>query len=131
MDVFFKAAAMAVVTVVLYLILSRQNKDIAVLLSIAACCAIITMAVSYLDPVFSFFEQLQSIGNLDSELLTILLKSVGIGLLSEIASLICADAGNSALGKAIHIMAVGVILWISLPLFSSLMDLISEILGKA
>ena len=71
------------------------------------------------------------IGNLNSTFLSVLLKAVGIGLIAEIAALICADAGNAALGKTIHIMAVGAILWTALPLLSGLVDLIHQILGEA
>lgn len=119
------------ITVVLYLFLQKQNKDIAVLVSLAACCVIMAFAGFYLDAVISFISELKVIGNLNSTFLSVLLKAVGIGLIAEIAALICADAGNAALGKTIHIMAVGAILWTALPLLSGLVDLIHQILGEA
>lgn len=130
MDTIFKTVGIAMVTVVLYLFLQKQNKDIAVLVSLAACCVIMAFAGFYLDAVISFISKLKVIGNLNSTFLEVLLKAVGIGLIAEIAALICADAGNSALGKTIHIMAVGAILWTALPLLSGLVDLINQILGE-
>lgn len=131
MDIFLKAGAAALITVVLCLILSKRDKDIALLLTVAGCCLLVILAVTYLEPVFAFFSQLQTLGDMDSDVLGILLKAVGIGLLSEICGLICTDVGNSALGKALQIVATAVILWISLPLLRSLMDLVGEILGEA
>jgi len=130
MDVFIKAVTAALITVVLCLIVAKRDKDMSLLLTVVCCCMLVTVAVTYLEPVFSFFRQLQSLGDMDPEILGILLKSVGIGLLSEIVGLICADVGNSALGKALQIVAVALILWISLPLLNTLMGLVGEILGE-
>lgn len=118
-------------TVVLYLFLEKQNKAIAILVSLAACCAITAFAGQYLDAVLAFIQDLKDLGNLNEAFLRVLLKSVGIGLIAEIAALICADSGNAALGKTIHILAVGAILWIALPLLSELIELMNQILGAS
>lgn len=130
MDTIFKTVGIAMVTVVLYLFLQKQNKDIAVLVTLAACCMITAFAGFYLERVMSFITELKVVGSLNSAFLDVLLKAVGIGLIAEIAALICADSGNSALGKSIQIIAVAAILWIALPLLSGLIDLINQILGE-
>lgn len=128
MSVFLKAIVGALLTLVLSLTLSKQNKDISLLLSVAVCCMIITVAITYLRPVFTFFQRLQTIGELNSDLLGTLVKATGIGLLSEITGLICDDSGNAVLGRAIKLLASGLILYISIPMFSGLLDIIEEIL---
>lgn len=128
MEVFLKASAVVLLSIVIGLILAKQNKDISLLLTMTVCCIVVIAALSYLHPVIDFFRKLMQIGQLDSELFAILLKAVGIGLLSEITVLICADSGNAALGKVIQILATAVILWISLPLLDNLMELVQKIL---
>lgn len=128
MDTFMKALAGVLVTLVLYLVLTKQSKDISILLTVMVCCMITAAAVRYLEPVFDFFDKLKILGQLDSDMLGILLKAVGIGLLAEVTGLICADAGNSALGKTLQILASSAILWLSVPLFTSLIELVEEIL---
>lgn len=130
MELFIKAVAVVLVTVVLALALHKQGKDFSLLLTIIVCCMVTTAALTYLDPVVSFFKQLQTQAQLDSEMLKILMKAVGIGLLAEIASLICSDAGNAALGKTIQVLASAVVLWVSLPLLNGLMELVGQILGE-
>lgn len=130
MELFIKAVAVVLVTVVLALALHKQGKDFSLLLTIIVCCMVTTAALTYLDPVVSFFKQLQAQAQLDSEMLKILMKAVGIGLLAEIASLICSDAGNAALGKTIQVLASAVVLWVSLPLLNGLMELVGQILGE-
>lgn len=128
MDTFLKATACIFVALILYLILAKHNKDLSTLLTVAVCCLIGVSAVNYLQPVVQFISKLQGLGNLNSDMLEIILKAVGIALLTEITSLVCIDAGNSSLGKVLQMIAVAVILWISLPLFASLIDLVEEIL---
>lgn len=129
MDIFVKCAAGILVAVVLIITLAKQGKDISLLLVMAVCCMVLGAAVTFLQPVVDFIKQLQSIGQLDSEMITILLKAVGIGLLAEITSLICADSGNASLGKALQLLATATILWLSLPLLNELIELIDNILG--
>lgn len=130
MDIFIKAAGGVLVALVLHLILAKQGRDISLLLTIAVCCMVASSAVSYLGPVIVFFEKLQTLGQIDSGMLEIILKAVGIGLLSEITCLICTDAGNAALGKTLQLLASAVILWMSVPLFNSLISLVEEVLGS-
>lgn len=125
-----QASAAALLAMILCLMLSKQGKETGILLSLAVCCMICVIALRYLEPVMDFLNQLEDLGGLDSNMVTILLKAAGIGFLSEIASLVCADAGNSSLGKSLQILGSAVILWLSIPLFRGLLELIQQILGE-
>ena len=129
MDTVWKGAACAVLALVLGIAVEKKDKDISILLSIAVCCMLCGAALQYLQPVFSFFQTLQTAAGLDSDLLGILLKVVGIGMVCQISTLVCNDAGNAALGKALQLLSAAVILWISIPLMQSLLSLIEDILG--
>lgn len=128
MDVFLKTLAGVLIALVLYLVVSKQSKDISALLTVTVCCLITTVAARYLEPVIVFFQKLETVGNLNSDMLEILLKAVGIGMLAEVTGLICEDAGNAALGKTLKILASCTILWLSVPLFTSLIEIVEEIL---
>ncbi len=130
MAVLMKASAGVLVALVLGLVLSKQGKDMTLLLTLAACCMVAAAAFTYLEPVFTFFEKLQSLGNLNTDIIAILTKSVGIGLLAEIVCMICADAGNAALGKVLQLLATAAILWLSIPLLEQLLELLESILGN-
>ena len=130
MDIFLKTSALALVVSVLYQMVSGRNKEFGILLLALGCCLVLITAISYIEPVFAFIGKLQAVGNLNTEMLEILLKSVGIGILSEITVLVCCDMGNASMGKTLQILSMAVILWLSLPLFSSLLDLMGKILGE-
>lgn len=126
MGLYWKAAATALLAVVMILMLRRH--EIGVMLSIAACAMICGAALEYLRPVRELLSSLQTMGQLDGNLITALLKAVGISLVTEIAAMGCADSGNASLGKALHFLGTTAVLWISMPLFTTLMDLIQHIL---
>ena len=130
MDVFIKIIAGILIGVILSLVLAKSGKDAAMLLSISVLCMTAACAMRYLEPVISFFRQLEITGNLEPRILKILLKAVGIGLLAEITELICNDSGNQALGKALQIAATAFILWLSIPLLEQLLTLLDTILGN-
>lgn len=129
MDVFLKAAAVVLVTVILYLTVSKQSKDISMLIAIAGCCAVMLAALTYLRPIIEFVNTLKNMIGIENDLVNVILKAVGIGIIAEITCLICSDSGNASLGKSLQILTSAVILWISLPIFDKLLELLDQILG--
>ncbi len=130
MDGFCQGIAGALLATVLCIALSRQSKDMALLLGLAVSAMIFLLSGRYLQPVLEFLRSLQDLGDVDSQWVQLMLKAVGIGLTGQIAALLCADSGNSALAKSIEILTAGAILWLSLPLMTALMELIQKILGE-
>ena len=130
MELFWKAIAVSLLTAILGVVMGKQSKDISLLLSIAGCVLIAGLTAVYLSPVVGFMKELESLGNLRGDMLGILLKAVGIGLISEIASVVSGDSGNAGLGKMIQLIGSVVILWLSIPVFRVLLDLVQSILGE-
>lgn len=129
MGIFLKAAAGILVALILWLCLSKHTKDLSVLLTITVCVMVIIAAIGFFRPVIDFVNRIKKIGNLDGDLLGIILKVVGIGLITEFSALICKDAGNESMGKALQVLSSVVVLWLSLPVFEKLLSLLDKILG--
>lgn len=130
MEQFFQAAALVLLAVVMILILKGDSGGIGQLLSVLACCMVVAGAIGYIRPVITFVNSMQDIMGSSGQFLTVLLKVVGVSVTAEIASLLCDDAGNSALGKGLQFLATAVILWLSLPILTSLIQLIEGILDR-
>lgn len=130
MELFFKTCGGVLIGVVLLLVCSNFGKDISLCLSLCVCVLVLIGACSFLSPVMDFLREMETIAGLDSSMMKIMLKSAGIGLIGEVAGMVCADSGHSSLGKAVQLMGTGTILWLSLPLFSAVLDLLREILGQ-
>lgn len=125
-----KAAAMILVTVILTLFLGKWERDIALLVSIFACCIAAAAAFHYLEPAVSLISDLESIGNLQGGMVRILVKAVGISLTAEIASTICMDAGNGSLAKMLQLLGSGAVLYLAIPMFRSVLNVLTEIIGE-
>ena len=128
MTLFLQACAGVFLAVILTLTTER-GKGMAVLLSLGVCAMVGLIAMEYLHPVIEFLDTLQKVGGLNSELLKLLLKAVGIGLITELACLVCNDSGNSSMGKALQILGATVIMWLSLPMLTAFLELMQKILG--
>ena len=129
MDLFIKITSAVLLSVIICLILAKNGADAVVLVTAAVCSMVILSTVSFLEPIVDFCNKLQEIGKLDNRVFSILLKAVGIGLISQICCLICTDAGNQTLGKTLQIVSTAVILWLALPLLEELVTLIDAVLG--
>ena len=129
MSVFFRATAAVLVASIIGLALAPKGKEFSLVITITVCCMVVIASISFLEPVLDLLCQLEALGQLNGEMMKILFKIVGIGLVSEIAAMICTDAGNASLGKALQMLGTVVILWLSIPVFQALLHLIQEILG--
>jgi stage III sporulation protein AD len=130
MDIFLKITAGVLVSLIVCLVLAKQNKDIGTLVSIGVCCMVAVVALTYFQPVVEFLGKLQQMTGVDTNIFRILTKAVGIALVGEIASMVCADAGHGAMGKVMQILASFTVLWLSLPLFTQLIELIENVLSN-
>ena len=130
MEHYLKAIAVVLVAVILILALNRTSNVFAALLSITVCIILAVFAIGYLSPIVAFCNKLNDLGGLRSDMLQILLKVIGIAITSEIAVTICDDAGNKSLGKTLQILTSAVIVYLSLPLLATLLEIIEEILSN-
>ena len=130
MEIFLKVTAGILISSILGLTLLRQDSAISLLLSICVCSMVLIAAGTYLRPIIEFTDRLVQVGQLNVERFHILLKVVGVGLISQIATLICSDAGYQSLGKTLQIIAGAVILCICIPLLDEMLTLIETILGE-
>ena len=130
MELFWKTTAGILIAGVLALQLDRQSADTGVLLKTACCAMAAVIAFTYLRPVMEFSKLLEQTGNLKSDILIILLKSLGIGITADIAAAVCADAGCASLGKAMNLLGTGSILYLSLPIFRTLIEVVQQLMGE-
>ncbi len=130
MITFMKAAAGALIAVILGKALEKQSKDISVILVITVCAMAGIVSIGYLKPVIEFFNQLEIVGGLNGDFVNILLRACGIGIVGELVVGICNDSGNAAMGKGIQLLSGAVILSMSIPILEQLLKMISNILGE-
>ena len=116
------------VTVCLLTVLIRQQKpEMSVLLIIAGTVMISTVIISWIAPVISKLSSLAGKYQLNDEL-AVLIKAVGICMVTQSACDTCADASCGSLAKKIEIAGKIAVLIIVFPLFEKLLELAVNIM---
>lgn len=129
MSEFLKIVSLVLLTVVLGLSVGKTEKDISAVLGMVSLCIAACAAVTVLEPVLDYLVELRRVFNLPDELVSTLLKAVGIALMAELSAAVCTDAGSASLGKILQILGGAVVLSLSIPMFRTLMTIIKEMTG--
>ncbi len=129
MELFLQAAVIAVVTVVLTSLLKKSNQELALLLTIAACVLIGLFLMRLAEPVVEFLSKLRNLAGLDKELMTPMVKTIGVGLLTQISATVCADAGENAIAKLVEVCGGVLALYVALPLLQAVIDMVERMSG--
>ena len=129
MDLFWKASAGILITLILVLTLGKQQQDMGTLLTIAVICMTGIASMQLFEPVLDFLYELQHLTQTEGTVFKTVFRLVAIGLVSELVAMICSDAGCTSLGKTIQLLASSLILYLSIPIFQSMIELIQRIMG--
>ena len=129
MSEFLKIVSLVLLTVVLGLSVGKTEKDISAVLGMVSLCIAACAAVTVLEPVLDYLVELRRVFNLPDELVSTLLKAVGIALTAELSAAVCTDADSASLGKILQILGGAVVLSLSIPMFRTLMTIIKEMTG--
>ena len=130
MVLFWKTAAGILIAVVLVLAVGKQEKDIALLLTLAVTIMASLAAFTYLEPVLDFLYHLEQLGDLQSGVLGLLLKITGVSIVTELTAMLCRDSGNGALAQGMQLLGGAVMLSLSLPILETMLDLIQMMMGE-
>ncbi len=129
MQSFLQVAVLGLLTVIFANLLKKNSKELSIVLSLAACVVIGVILIELTKPLIEFMEKLRTISGLDKTLLLPLTKTIGIGFLTQISSNICADAGESSIAKLIEVCGSVLSLYIALPLFEAVLEMMQSIGG--
>jgi len=129
MQSLLQIAVIGLLAVIFTSLLRKNNKELAIVLSLSVCAVIGVLLVQLAEPVVDFLKKLRNISGLDEALMQPLLKTVGIGLLTQISANVCADAGENAIAKLIEVCGGVLALYVSIPLLEAVLEMM-EVLGN-
>ncbi len=127
---------MNILTIVLFVLaavlfaaqIKSYNKPIALLLSLAASILLFLYLLTYLQDIFTAFQDFLRESGLQSAFYQPLIKGTGIALIVKVAAAVCKDAGEQALAYKMELAGTTAIVLTALPLFSRVLQLITEII---
>lgn len=123
-----KIIAVGLTALIIIIILKQYKPEFTVYVSIVAGAIILFMLMDKLNAVVSLLTSLTNKTGTGSTFLKILLKITGIAILTEFGVSICKDSGESAIASKIDLGGKIIIISISIPIITALLELIINIL---
>ena len=127
MDI-IKIIGIGLISLIVIIILKQYRPEFALYVSILAGIFILVLSISQISGVINLLKNLATKANINSEFLGIILKITGIAILTEFAVSICQDSGESSIASKIDIGGKVMIITISIPIISSLLETILKVL---
>lgn len=130
MEVVLKIVAIGLIACFACLIIKPIRPDFSILVSIVGGLIIVFLIINYLSSIFSSISSMITTTGLNSGFYTVLIKIIGIGYLIEFACGICSETGNSGLGDKILLGGKIVIMAMSLPIVTNILNIIMGLLPQ-
>lgn len=123
-----KVTALCLVGAVLAALLKKSSPELALLLALAACAAVLLALVRGVETVTAFVREVMQWGGVESALFAPLFKTVAIALISRTGADLCRDAGEGAMASLVEMAGAFGAVVVSLPLFGAVWELLSEMI---
>ena len=130
MDTALRLTALSLTAAVLALVVKKQSPELALALNLCACALGAALLFQGFRPVLELARSLAKRAELDGTLTAPVWKCLGMGLLTEVASAVCADAGQSALAKLVELGGGILCVVVSLPLLQAVLALIEALIER-
>lgn len=123
-----KIIGIGLISLIIVVILKQYKPEYAVYVSMAAGVLILAFSVEKLTGIISLLQTIADKTYINQKFLGIILKITGIAFVTEFAVSICSDAGEKAIANKIEIGSKVIIIAMSIPIITSLLELVIEIL---
>ena len=120
--------AFGLVSTFIIVLLKQYKSEYAISASVIAGATLLLFAISKVGAVVALLDNLVDTVGINKEFFKILLKITGIAYLVEFASNMCKDAGESAISSKIELAGKILIVTMSIPIISTLIETITEVI---
>lgn len=128
MELMGKIAAIAVVAALCAVVVKKQTPEIGLALVLLAGALILSMAMGALNGVVELMYTLSETAGMSPAVLSPVLKTVGIAIITHIASEVCRDAGETGLAAFTETAGAATALLVCLPLLKTVLTMLTELL---
>jgi len=126
----FKIIGVGILTCIVCVIIKQIKPEFYIVVLLSGGIIIALLVLKQLQGVMNYILTLFNKTNLNYSYFSLILKILGVGYLTEFASSVCVDSGNSSIAEKILIGGKVIILCLALPIITNLLDLIIGFLPK-
>lgn len=119
-----KVVGVSIFAVIMIIILKNYRPEMALVLSIITGIGIMLYAISKMSSVINVLNDLVSKSGVNTDFLLIIIKVIGIAYIVEFGKNVCIDAGQSSIATKLEMAGKVVIVVLTIPLISSLVNVL-------
>lgn len=123
-----KIIGIAFIALIIIVMLKQYKPEYAIFISILTGILILFLVMDRLTGIINLIESIQNKFAINTQFIALLIKITGIAFLSEFAVSICKDSGEAAIASKIELGSKIIIISMSIPIISSLLEIILKIL---
>lgn len=123
-----KIIGLGMIALIIIIILRQYRPEFALYVSIIVGVLILLISLEKMGEVVTLIKNISEKAGINGKFLSILLKITGIAILTEFAVSVCKDSGETSIANKIEMGSKVVIISMSIPIISSLLELILDIL---
>lgn len=123
-----KIIGIALIALIIIILLKQYRPEFVIYISLLTGVLILVLVMDKLQGIIGLLQSLANKSSINSTFLALLIKITGIAFLSEFAVSICKDSGEGAIASKIEIGSKIIIISMSIPIISSLLEIILKIL---
>ena len=121
-------AGLGILSAVLCVIVRQYKPEMALGIGTACGVLILIAVITMLSPSVEAIAELTETAGLDEGYAAILLKALAVCYITQLSADCCRDAGESAIATKIELAGKAAIVVISLPVFASLAELVTNLI---
>lgn len=125
----FKLIAIAFVCALFTIVLKNTKPELAFVTTLSGAIILMIAALDQFSGVFSLLNDLSKLTGIDSKIVKLLLKIVGVGYLTEFSSDILNDFGANSIASKVELCGKITILLLASPIIKMLVAVIVEFLN--
>ena len=123
-----KIIGIGMISLIIVIVIKQYRPEFAIYISIIAGILILVISLQKMGAIVNLIQSISEKAGIKGEFLSILLKITGIAILTEFAVSVCKDSGESAIASKIEMGSKVIIISMSIPIISSLLELMISIL---
>ena len=123
-----RIVGIGLLALIIIILLKQYKPEFAIYISLLTGAIILLLLTDQLTGIVNLIQSIAGKANLNSQFLSLLIKITGIAFLSEFAVSICKDSGEGAIASKIELGSKIIIISMSIPIISSLLEIIIKIL---
>lgn len=123
-----KIIGIALIALIIIIMLKQYKPEYAIFISILTGILILFLVMDRLTGIINLIQSIQDKFSVNTQFIALLIKITGIAFLSEFAVSVCKDSGEAAIASKIEIGSKIIIISMSIPIISNLLEVILKIL---